>query len=61
MFYFLSFRSNGYYWRDNYVPDVSASEQDVIEVDSETKDVLKMMDFQNIPGLQLAAGANFLT
>ena len=40
--------------RDNYVPDVSALEQDVIEVDSETKDMLKMMDFQSIPGLQLA-------
>ena len=33
--------------RDNYVPDVSALEQDVFEVDSETKDMLKMMDFQN--------------
>merc|ERR1711881_756861 len=39
--------------RDNYVPDVSALEQDVIEVDSETKEMLKMMDFQSIPGLQL--------
>ena len=42
-----------------------APEQDVIEVDSETKDMLKMMDFQSIPGLQLAstrgAGANFRT
>merc|ERR1711934_329500 len=51
--------------RDNYVPDVSALEQDVIEVDSKTKDMLKMMDFQSIPGLQLAssrgAGANFRT
>jgi small subunit ribosomal protein S17e len=37
--------------RDNYVPDVSALEQDIIEVDSET--MLKMMDFQSIPGLQL--------
>ena len=32
--------------RDNYVPDVSALEQDIIEVDSETKDMLKMMDSQ---------------
>ena len=51
--------------RDNYVPDVSALEQDVIEVDSETKDMLKMMDFQSIPGLQLSnnrgAGTNFRT
>ena len=28
-------------------------DQDIIEVDSETKDMLKMMDFQSIPGLQL--------
>merc|ERR1712179_730971 len=33
--------------RDNYVPDVSALEQDVIEVDAETKEMLKMMDFQS--------------
>merc|ERR1712150_252047 len=39
--------------RDNYVPDVSALEQDIIEVDAETKDMLKLMDFQSIPGLQL--------
>merc|ERR1712110_1405545 len=38
---------------DNYVPDISALEQDIIEVDAETKDMLKMMDFQSIPGLQL--------
>merc|ERR1712037_159569 len=39
--------------RDNYVPDVSALDQDIIEVDAETKEMLKMMDFQSIPGLQL--------
>merc|ERR1711990_1016771 len=39
--------------RDNYVPDVSALEQDIIEVDAETKEMLKMMDFQSIPGLQM--------
>merc|ERR1711963_16299 len=51
--------------RDNYVPDISALEQDVIEVDSETKDMLKMMDFQSIPGLQLTnnrvGGGNYRT
>ena len=40
--------------RDNFVPDVSALEQEVIEVDPDTKDMLKMMDFQSIPGLELA-------
>lgn len=39
--------------RDNYVPDVSALEQDIIEVDSETKEMLKALDFHNIHGLQL--------
>merc|ERR1711976_751356 len=51
--------------RDNYVPDVSALEQDIIEVDSETKDMLKMMDFQSIPGLRLTTnrqpGNNYRT
>merc|ERR1712018_746112 len=39
--------------RDNCVPDISALEQDIIEVDAETKEMLKMMDFQSIPGLQM--------
>merc|ERR1712066_953405 len=51
--------------RDNYVPEVSALEQDVIEVDAETKEMLKMMDIESIPGLQLSnnrgAGGNFRT
>lgn len=39
--------------RDNYVPEVSALEHDIIEVDAETKEMLKMLEFNNIPGLQL--------
>ncbi|KAF4520762.1 hypothetical protein B566_EDAN007391 [Ephemera danica] len=43
--------------RDNYVPDVSALESDIIEVDPETKEMLKMLDFNNISGLQLTQPA----
>merc|ERR1712189_24855 len=39
--------------RDNYVPDVSAIEQDIIEVDKDTKEMLKVLDFGNIAGLQV--------
>ncbi|KAK9876383.1 hypothetical protein WA026_012694 [Henosepilachna vigintioctopunctata] len=39
--------------RDNYVPDVSALEHDIIEVDPETEEILKVLGFNNIPGLQL--------
>ena len=36
--------------------------QDIIEVDAETKEMLKMMDFQSIPGLQMttAGGAQLI-
>lgn len=47
--------------RDNYVPEVSALEHDIIEVDPETKEMLKMLEFNNITGLQLTqpAAGNF--
>merc|ERR1712168_821947 len=46
--------------RDNYVPDVSALEQDIIEIDADTKDMLKMMDFGSISRVQVTqqTGAN---
>ncbi|XP_064474758.1 small ribosomal subunit protein eS17-like [Ornithodoros turicata] len=39
--------------RDNYVPEVSALEQDVIEVDSDTMEMMKALEMANIPGLQV--------
>lgn len=39
--------------RDNYVPDVSALEQDVIDIDADTKDMLKMLDMANLPKIQV--------
>nr|QBH73503.1 40S ribosomal protein S17 [Encarsia formosa] len=43
--------------RDNYVPEVSALEHDIIEVDPDTKEMLKMLEFNNIPGLQVTQPA----
>ena len=33
--------------------------QDIIEVDAETKEMLKMMDFQSIPGLQMTTAGKY--
>merc|ERR1711893_58394 len=40
--------------RDNYVPDVSYIDaHDIVEVDPDTKEMLKLLDMSNIPGLQV--------
>ena len=41
--------------KDNYVPDVSAIECDLIEVDPDTKDMLRSIGFGNLPGVQQVA------
>ncbi|KAJ6640655.1 40S ribosomal protein S17 [Pseudolycoriella hygida] len=43
--------------RDNYVPEVSALEQDIIEVDQLTMNMLKTMHLDSISGLQLTTSA----
>ena len=40
--------------RDNYVPDISALEVDTVEVDADTKEMLKALDL-NVAGLQLVS------
>jgi hypothetical protein len=44
--------------RDNYVPDVSVIEVDNINVDVETKDMLRAMDMSNLKGISVTAVVN---
>eukprot|EP00968_Pinguiococcus_pyrenoidosus_P003762 scaffold247_cov274-Pinguiococcus_pyrenoidosus.AAC.22 len=39
--------------RLDFVPDVSALSQELIEVDQDTHDMLTALGFQNIPGVQV--------
>ena len=40
--------------RMDFIPEVSALNTDNIEVDKDTMDLLKSLNMQNIPGLQIA-------
>lgn len=39
--------------RDNFAPDVSALEKDILEVDPTVESMLAMMNFTKIPGLKV--------
>jgi len=39
--------------KDNYVPEVSAVDVETIEIDTETKAMLKHMDMGNMAGIQV--------
>lgn len=39
--------------KDNYVPEVSAVDVDTIEIDADTKAMLRHMDMGNLPGVQV--------
>ncbi|CAO3599345.1 unnamed protein product [Absidia cylindrospora] len=41
--------------RDNYVPEFSALDTSAIEIDPETQELLKAINFENLPGVQVTA------
>eukprot|EP00602_Paraphysomonas_sp_CaronLab_P005474 CAMPEP_0185023942 /NCGR_PEP_ID=MMETSP1103-20130426/6662_1 /TAXON_ID=36769 /ORGANISM="Paraphysomonas bandaiensis, Strain Caron Lab Isolate" /LENGTH=127 /DNA_ID=CAMNT_0027556745 /DNA_START=50 /DNA_END=433 /DNA_ORIENTATION=+ len=44
--------------RLDFVPEKSAIEQDIIIIDSDTRDMLEAMDFKDLPGISVVNGNN---
>ncbi|KAJ1657986.1 40S ribosomal protein S17.e.B [Dispira simplex] len=42
--------------KDNYVPDVSALNTSSVEIDSDTKELLKSLNFDSLPGVTVGSG-----
>merc|ERR1719245_2355787 len=40
--------------RMDFVPEVSAIDQDFVEIDPDTKDMLDALDFKDLPGIQVS-------
>jgi len=43
--------------RMDFVPEVSAIDQDFVEIDTATKDLLDALDFKDLPGIQVSQTA----
>ena len=43
--------------RLDYVPEKSAIEQDIINIDADTRDMLEAMDFKDLPGISVTNAA----
>ena len=42
--------------RMDFVPEVSAIDTEIIEVDKDTRDLLEFLEMKDLPGIQVAEG-----
>ena len=45
--------------KDNYVPEVSQVDVNNISIDQDTKNMLKALDFANLPGVNVENTSNY--